>query len=329
MWGRILSEHAGARLVAACDHAGEARANFAAANPAIRVFATLDDALTAGGFDAVLLATPPGGHLTEARAIFARRLPLLAEKPLAAELGEARAIVELAEKSATPLSVGLNFRYLPVSTAIRDLVARGEFGEPGFGQFTYQRNRDGKRPGLNKYPLTMRHPMMLEQSIHHLDLIRFCYGREAIRIACRTWNPPWSMYAHDANVSALITLEGGLEVNYLGTWTGGWDQLRFEWRTDCAGGVIVQRELFADLATARTRDEALTQVVLPACTPFVDDSAALLGDFVRAIRDRTKPPCGGRDHLRSLALCFAGIESAETGRAVDMAEFEERHGINA
>ena len=152
--------------------------------------------------------------------------------------------------------VGLNFRYLPVTpNDCADLIAEEAVGDAGFGQFTYQRNRDGRLPHLNKYPLTMRHPMMLEQSIHHLDLIRYCYGREVETVLLPApGTQPGVMYAHDSNVSCLLTLAGGLEVNYLGTWTGGWNELKFEWRTDCADGVIIQQALFGDLAPAHGAD---------------------------------------------------------------------------
>ena len=169
--------------------------------------------------------------------------------------------------------------------------------------------------------------MMLEQSIHHLDLIRFCYGREVESIMCRTWNPPWSMYANDANVHALLTLEGGVAVNYFGTWSGGWDQPDFEWRTDCERGVIIQRELFSDLTYARTAETDLTPIPLEDAEAFLDDSAALLRDFLGALRAGTPAPCSGRDHLITLALCFAGIESSETGRAIVMKDYLAQHGI--
>src|SRR5687767_4646465 len=189
----------------------------------VPAYPALDRALNEMEVDAVLLVTPPDGHLDQAKRIFAAGLPLLAEKPLATDLDEAAAIVRLARNHERPLTVGLNFRYLPVTQAMREVLASGRLGPLGFGQFTYQRNRDGRQPRLNKYPLTMKHPMMLEQSIHHLDLIRFVYGREVEAVSCRTWNPSWSMYAHDANVACLLSLEGGLEVTYLGTWTGGWN----------------------------------------------------------------------------------------------------------
>jgi predicted dehydrogenase len=210
---------------------------------------------------------------------------------------------------------------------MRSLITEERFGTAGFGQFTYQRNRDGHQARLNKYPLTMLHPMMLEQSIHHLDLIRFVYGREVEAVACRTWNPVWSMYAHDANVACLLTLEGGLEVSYLGTWTGGWNELQFEWRTDCSKGVIIQRELFDTLATANTDDTTLNLVALPEARPFFDDTRSLLQAFIGAVRRGGPPPCTGRDHLRSLALCFAAIEASETGRRVMTSDFHARHNL--
>lgn len=290
-------------------------------------YTDLASALGERASDAVLLVTPPAGHLAQARLILDAGLPLLAEKPLTLDMGEAVEIVALARAADQPLMVGLNFRYLPVSRAIRQLVRDGSLGPPGFGLFVYLRNRDGRQPRLNKYPLTMQHPMLLEQSIHHLDLVRFCYGREIERISCRTWNPPWSMYAHDSNVSCHLTLEGGLEVTYLGTWTAGWDPIQFQWRTDCRDGVIVQRELFADLATARREEESLTPVELPAWEPFYDDSDALLSAFLGHLRGGEPLACSGADHLRTLAACFAAIESSNAGRTVEMADFYHRHGM--
>jgi predicted dehydrogenase len=198
----------------------------------------------------------------------------------------------------------------------------------GFGQFNYRTNRNGKRPGINRYPLVMEHPMMLEQTIHHLDLIRFVHGREVETIACREWNPPWSMYAHEANVNCLLGLEGGVEVNYHGTWSGGWNVYNFEWRVDCADGILVQRKLHSDLAYANSADPELIDIATPDAAPYYDDSVALLAEFIAAVRNGTPAPCDGRDHLRSLSLCFAGIESSQNGQAINMAEFYERNGLS-
>lgn len=328
MWARVIGESAACRITAAVDPSEDARRSFVETYPEVRIFSDIEEALQSGTFQAALLVTPPEGHLAQCRLLFAARVPTLAEKPLAVDLSEAVEIVGLAEASGVPLSVGLNFRYLPVHQKQRQLLGSEFLGEIGFGEFLYRRNRDGRRPGINKYPLTMRQPMMLEQTIHHLDLIRFCYGREVQSLACRTWNPPWSMYAHDANVDALLTLEGGIKIHYFGTWSGGWNEPGFEWRTDCASGVLVQRELFSDLCFARTAERQLTPIAIEPAEAFFDDSASLLREFLEALRTGSPVPCGGRDHLRTLALCFAGIESSETGRTVHLAEFYDARGLS-
>ena len=324
MWSRVIDAGKIATITAAVDPSDAARAGFSQDHPSVPVFTSLEDALESGEFDAAVLVTPPDGHLSQCRALLQAGLPILAEKPLAVDLAEAVEIIDLADKASLPLSVGLNFRFLPVHQKQRELLTAEFLGAVGFGEFIYRRNRDGRRPGINKYPLTMWQPMMLEQSIHHLDLIRYCYGREVESIMCRTWNPPWSMYADDANVHALLTLEGGTAINYFGTWSGGWNQPGFEWRTDCEDGVIIQKELFSDLHFARKTDKDLTPVGLEPAEAFYDDTAALLEEFIHALQNGMPVPCDGRDHLRTLALCFAGIESSQTGRGIVMEDYYQQ-----
>lgn len=284
MWTQACLDGGTADVVAAVDPSRAARKAFAELWPEIALFADMTAALGAVACDAVILVTPPNGHLAQAREIFGRGLPLLAEKLLTLDLAEAAEIVRLAEAACVPLSISINFRFLPVTLAYRDIVASGNFGTPGFGHFTYILNRDGWLPRLNKYPLAMWHPRMLEQTIHHFDLMRHCYQREAESIVCRTWNPCWSMYGHDSNVHALLRFEGGLEVNYFGAWTSGWNEAEFRWRTDCSRGVVIQKELYSDLFTAGVDDPALTPVPLAPAHAFIDDSAALLAEFIAAVR---------------------------------------------
>ena len=152
------------------------------------------------------------------------------------------------QDAGVSLTVGLNFRYLAATIEAKRIFAEKELGAPSFGQYLYWTNRDGRRPGINKYPLTMHQPMLYEQSIHHLDLFRFTYGAEVARVSAITHNPDWSMYADDANVFALVEMTNGIVVNYFGTWSGTTKLRTFEWRTDCSEGAVIQRDFFKDLA---------------------------------------------------------------------------------
>jgi predicted dehydrogenase len=328
MWGKVAKMSDNVLTAAIVDPSQASLDLYSAENPETPAFTDLRAALASAQFDAVILVTPPDGHFEQMRRLFDAGLPILAEKPLATTLADAAAIVDMADASGLPMSVGLNFRYLPVNQTMRQWLTGEKLGQVGFGQFNYRTNRNGKRPGINRYPLVMEHPMMLEQTIHHLDLIRFVHGDEVETIACREWNPPWSMYAHEANVNCLLGLEGGVEVNYHGTWSGGWNVYNFEWRVDCADGILVQRKLHSDLAYANSADPELIDIATPDAAPYYDDSVALLAEFIAAVRNGTPAPCDGRDHLRSLSLCFAGIESSQNGQAINMAEFYERNGLS-
>ena len=146
MWAEVIDTLPEAKLSGAMDIDPTRRDVIALKYPGVPLFATLEEALAASSHDAVVLVTPPDGHLDQARAIFAAGSPLMAEKPLTVHLADSISIVEMAEAAGLPLSVCLNFRYLPVSQKKRELVLSGEFGAPGMGQFVYQRDRDGCAP---------------------------------------------------------------------------------------------------------------------------------------------------------------------------------------
>ncbi|MBZ0275084.1 MAG: Gfo/Idh/MocA family oxidoreductase, partial [Anaerolineae bacterium] len=253
-----------------CEIAAYADPNPAACEEAVKrygeapVFASAEEALAAiPDVGALVLANPPVGRESQVQAAVERNIPMLIEKPLALDLAEAAHLNDLAEAADVPLMVGLNFRYLGVTKATQTLLAEQKVGQAEFAHFTYERYRDGRRPDLNKYPLTMEHPMLWEQSIHQFDLMRYVYDQEPVMVQCHTWNQSWSMYTHDTNVAAIITFSDGMVVNYQGTWMGNWDVPHFEWRTECTGGIITQRDQFGDLFYARRDDAALIPVVLP------------------------------------------------------------------
>ena len=57
---------------------------------------------------------------------------MLAEKPLAEEMEEAIDIVRQAEAHGRQVMVGMNFRYLATSQALRRIFREQMFGAPGF-----------------------------------------------------------------------------------------------------------------------------------------------------------------------------------------------------
>ena len=287
-------------------------------------FETTEKALSAlSEADALILATPPEGRETQIRAACESGISLLIEKPLALSLEEAAKYVKIAETANVPMMIGLNFRYLGVTKAMLELLKEGSVGNAAFGHFTYERWRDGTQARLNKYPLEMPHPMLWEQSIHHFDLLRFVYKSEPLTVYCKTWNPSWSMYKDDTNVSAIFTFENGVIVNYQGTWQSGWQEPNFEWRTDCTRGVIIQKDQFANLNYAQLHDDDLHPIDLPPHETWISDTEGVLAAFADALLRGKSLEASGRDHLYSLAMVEACIVSSREAKAVDIAAIRD------
>ncbi len=318
-WAEVLTRSPRCEIAAYADPNPAAIERMAEKYGARPSFSSVEEALAqVSDANGLVLANPPIGRQSQIEAAASRGIPMLIEKPLALSLEEAAELTQIAEGYQVPLMVGLNFRYLHSTRAMLKLLAEQTVGQPEFARFTYERWRDGHRPDLNKYPLTMDQPMLWEQSIHHFDLMRYVYASEPVLVQSQTWNPSWSMYQSDANVAALFTFANGMVVNYQGTWQSGWAEPHFEWRTDCSGGVILQKEQFGDLFYAAHKG-ALVPVELPPHETWITETQGLLEAFVDTVIDHKPIQCSGRDHVMSLAMVAACVISSRERRSVSVA----------
>jgi predicted dehydrogenase len=316
-WADVLSRSSRCEIAAFADPNPTALENAQARFGEYAAFESAEEAIeNISDVGALVLANPPIGRESQVRKAVEYNIPMLIEKPLALDLDEAAQLVRIAESAGVPLMVGLNFRYLSVTIETMRLINEKTVGTPEFAHFTYERYRDGERLDLNKYPLTMDQPMLWEQSIHHFDLMRHIYSQEPVSVQCHTWNPSWSMYKSDANVAAIFTFDGGMVVNYQGTWQSNWKVPHFEWRTECTEGIITQREQFDALHYAKHADAELTKMELPAHEIWVSETIGLLDAFFDTVIEKQPLQCSGRDHIMSLAMLEACIVSSREGRRV-------------
>ncbi len=116
---------AGGRLVAACDPSPTAQvaARAIGARASADLAAMLDD-----GLDAVYVATPNHLHRTTVEACAARGVPVLCEKPMAATLADAEAMVAACRSSGVLLGTAFDQRRHPAHRAMRDAIANGRVG---------------------------------------------------------------------------------------------------------------------------------------------------------------------------------------------------------
>lgn len=127
---RLATRTKGA-VVAAIVEPDPARATAAAAlAPGAAVHARIEDALNAGGIDAVLIATPGPFHEAVLLPTLQAGLPVLCEKPLAPTVDEALEVLEAEQRLPGPrVQVGFMRRFDAEYAALQSLVRSGEAGE--------------------------------------------------------------------------------------------------------------------------------------------------------------------------------------------------------
>ena len=283
-------------------------------------FTSLAAALDATEADAVLTVTPPPVHVEHAEIAFARGLHLLTEKPIAHDLPSARRMVELVRRAGRQLVVAQNYRYSPAVQRLKSLLAQQPAGALGHGHVDFYIPADF----TGTFRETMRFPLLVDMSIHHLDLIRAVTGRNVTRVTAHAFNPPWSWYEHDAALKMLLELDGpgAPEFSYSGDWSaiGRSTSWNGTWRLQCAGGSIHLEDDKITVAACEKWNKNPAQQSIEI--PLIERTgqAAVLHHFAQSIRTNEPAETSGADNLWSFAAVMAGVKSATEGRTVEVAE---------
>lgn len=79
--------------------------------------------------DAVTVASPPFAHRDDVLAVLGRGKAVLAEKPFALRLADARTMVEAARIAGVAAGVCHEFRFVPQAAALKELAVNGHLGD--------------------------------------------------------------------------------------------------------------------------------------------------------------------------------------------------------
>jgi predicted dehydrogenase len=308
----------GVELAAVVDPDPEAR-RYLETTPG---YGVLEEALASVDCDAVLVASPPGTHHVVAKAALEAGKHVLCEKPLATTFQDAFDLLETADRAERILMVNQNYRYNAPFRLVQRLVMEGELGE--LASIRISCRRDTRTLfARDDFRYSMRHPYVLDMSIHHFDLVRAATGRDVRDVYARSWRVPDSEFVHDPAVAALLDLEGGVPVVYEGdwatfgpetSWNGDWEILgeagRILWsgsKEDRGTGEVVLERWGKEARLIEQRD-----------LEFVEREATLQA-LRAAIEDGEPPETVAADNVKSLAAMLGCVSSIESGEPVDVA----------
>lgn len=131
-WGpnlaRNLAAIPGCELTWLCDPCEPERERLAAAFPAARRTAAIEDLLADPELDAIALATPVPTHAELATRALEAGKHCFVEKPLATSAADAQAAVEAAAQAKKVLMVGHLLEYHPAVSKLKELIEAQELG---------------------------------------------------------------------------------------------------------------------------------------------------------------------------------------------------------
>ena len=264
-----------------------------------RRFTQVAEALEVLRPDAAVVCTPNATHGAVARQILGAGVHLLIEKPLAEKWDEAREIVALAENAGCQLAVAQQYRYRSGFPALRQVIEEGRVGRLTSGLVQFYRWRPTQGMPL---------PLLLNQAVHHFDVIRYLLGADPVSVTAELWDPPWNGADGPTCAEATFLFPDGARVHYSGSYVAKGRPTTFNalWRLEGSRGqllldgdesVIVHRGDESEILFRREQGEKRPEI-------------RLCRDFLESVATGKPCPTHGRDNLRTLAMVFAVERSA-------------------
>ena len=212
----------GVTVVAGIDTRAEPLAAFQSAHNIPHGFASMQEAIAWGGFDAVTNVTPDAAHYPTTLPFLAAGKHVLCEKPLATNAKDAEEMTAAAEKAGVVNMVNLSYRNVPALQKAAQMVRDGAIGTIRHFEASYLQSwltqpawGHWDREPQWLWRLSTKHGskgVLGDVGIHILDFATFIAGMDATQVSCllQTFDkaPGGQIgdYVLDANDSATMQL---------------------------------------------------------------------------------------------------------------------------
>ena len=276
-----------------------------------RPYVDLDRMLDEVQPDLVTVCLPNEQHFDVTMRLIERGVPLLVEKPLVFDLGEADALLDAARERDLFFAINFNHRYSEAFVRAKRAIDDGEIGEHVFVTWRF---------GGEANHGTSRHANLIETQCHGFDMLEHLVGpieSVAAQMTDKTYGD-WS------TIAVALRFANGAVGTMLGSYDSSYsypDSQLVE--VNGTQGRLVVRDTVRELTIQRAGDETEHRW---APGYFNDEARSFQGTFDRhvdrvleSLRRGDGPPIHALAGRRALVLALAAIESHESGRAVAVA----------
>ena len=284
--------------------------------------------------DGVILATPNQLHVQGGLECVAAGVPVIVEKPIGDSVEGATRLVEAAEAAGVPLLTGHHRNYSPIMAKAREIVASGVLGPivavVGTALFYKPDDYFDVGGGWRREP--GGGPILLNL-IHEVNNLQSLVG-DVVRVQATTSNSTRGFPVEDTAAMVFTFANGALGTFLLSDTAASarsWEQTSQEnlsypsypdedayhiaGTTGSLSVPTMRLKVFGGTRSWWEPFETST-VELERSDPLANQ----VKHFAAVIRGDAEPICSGRDGLKTLQVVDAVVESARTGRPVDLTD---------
>jgi predicted dehydrogenase len=290
------------------------------------VYTDVKEALAATGANLVFDVTIPASHFAVRSAAMQMGADVFGEKPMADSMAEARELIAISDRTGRCCSVMQNRRYSAPIRSLREMIRRGTIGKVGFigADFFIGAHFGGFRDAMDS-------PLILDMAIHTFDEARFLTGADPVSVYCHEFNPPGSWYAGNASAVCIFEMSDGSVFSYRGSWCAegaptSWDA---SWRLNGEKGTAVwdgsgtpYAEIVAPGDQTGKFVRECARVEAPPAWTGRSGHEGCLDEMFAALADRRLAETDCRDNVKSLAMVLGAIDSAKSGRKIDLRAYD-------
>jgi predicted dehydrogenase len=302
-------------IVGGADLSEEAR-DFFHEETGAPVFPDFDGMLDTVKADAALIAVPDAFHAPFSIKALERGMDVICEKPMAETLEDARRMHQTAETQGKMLMIHHQLRWTPSFYYLHQAVARGDIGTVRSVDFDMFVRSDVCMRG---YRAELKQLMLQDLGIHHFDLIRYITGQDVTSVYMRSWpsNEDHVAIKATTSVAGILELTGPVTASYRSSMRDMLDKTGYGCRATVTGsrGVLrMTRDGIQYQTHVAHEKEEPPQTILPEHAAEHNCWQA----FADAMKTRTPTLTASGDNIKSIEVLFAAIESAETGKIVEL-----------
>lgn len=283
-----------------------------------RVYPSFDALLTE--VDVIDLCTPTHLHHPMALQAAAAGKHIVCEKPLARTVAQGREMIAACRNANVKLLVAHVVRFFPEYALARQTVASGQIGRPAVIRLARGSYRPTKPAGNWFFDFEKSGGMLLDLMIHDFDYARWLAG-EVESVFAKSVSHTHSGAAIDYALAILKHTSGALS-HVTGAWA--YPPPTFRTRLEIAGdaGLIeFDSEATAPIEVLLQKpDSDAPDVGLPASPLRESPYTTQMKEFYAALTENHPVRVSAEDGLAALQIALAAIESAQTGRAVKVAQ---------